>query len=346
MSARGVRARGFGLLAAALLSVTLAGCGGGGGDDEADQIPPPGDVDLNAANQTSAARAAAIAVQGGMVITATGVTGSSQGTTSVAKLVQHASLKAVKPLSTTRERAQGLLDVSFLFTCFSGTVTATLDDRDNSLSVTPGDVLSASLVNCQVDPASDELIHGALTATYTQAAQAPLTVAATVELVNLRDSSLLSGRSATLNGGFSFSYVEPNASTSTTQITVSSALSIAVVHPLYQDTVVLQPGYGIGMYYDLATPPGVATGGRTVIEVAGKVSSARVGGIFTVWSQPPGLELWDNELYPRSGWVRLQGRSSEVRLTALSSTSVRLELDANGDGSFEASQDVPWDTLL
>lgn len=337
---------GFRLMRAGVLGLTLAACGGGGGDDGG-QIPPLGDVDLSTANQASAARAAAVAVQGGLAITTTGLTGGgSQGTAAVALLLHSASRKAAAAFSTARKRTDGVVDVSFLFSCASGTVTATLDDRDNSLGVTPGDVLSASFGNCQVDSSSDEVLNGALTATYTNVVPSPLTVGATVGVTNLRDSSQQSGRSVTLNGGFTLSYVEPNASTSTTQITVPNALSVQVVHPLYQDTVGLQPGYALRLYYDLATPPGAGTGGRTIIEVLGKVSSTRVGGIFDVWSQPPGLDLWDIDLYPRSGQVLLQGRNGRVLLTVLSNTTVRLELDANSDGVYESSQDVPWDSLL
>lgn len=347
MAARATWVHGFRLMAAGLLGLTLAACGGGGGDDGGGTIAPPGDVDLNASNQTSAARAAAVAVQGGLVITTTGLTGSgSQGTASVVRLLQRASLGATRTRSSPREHAMGLLDVSSLFLCVSGTVTATLDDRDNSLSLTPGDVLGARFVNCQVDDNSDELINGALTATYTNAAVVPFTVGATVDLVDLRDSSLLAGRSVTLNGGFTFSYVEPNLTTSTTHINVPNALSIAVVHPLYQDTVVLQAGYTMRLYGDLSTPSGAPSGGRSIIEVLGKVHSARTGGIFDVWSQPPGLDLWDVDVYPRSGWVRLQGRHGEVVFTVLSNASVRLQVDAEGDGQFEASLDMPWDTLL
>ncbi|MFO1219412.1 MAG: hypothetical protein U1E89_13675 [Burkholderiaceae bacterium] len=348
MAARGLWGRGFRLMGSGLLGLALAACGGGGGDGGGDQIAPPGNVDLNAANQTSAARAAAVAVQGGLAITTTGLTGGGpQGIAGVAVLLQSASRKAASALSAPREQPHGLLNVSSLFHCVSGNVSATLDDRDNSLSVTPGDVLGASFVNCRVDAASDEVLDGTMTATYTTAAQSPLDIGATVTVTNLRDASQLSGRSVTLNGGFVLGYVEPTAATSTTRITVPNALSVQVVHPLYQDTVGLQPGYALSLYHDTTTPPGVPSGGgRTMIEVTGQVSSARVGGIFNLWSQPPGLDLVDGDAYPQAGQVLLQGRNGQVMFTVLSTASVRLELDANGDGVYEASQVVPWDSLL
>lgn len=333
------------VLGLAVLSAVLAGCGGGGGDDG--QLPPLGDVDLTAANQESAVRAAAVAMQGGVVVTATGLTGGgSDGGAGVATLLQHVSRAIAAGQSMPRKQPAALVDVGFLFFCASGLITATLDDRDNSLAVTPGDVLTASFVNCQVDGASDELLNGSMTATYTAAAQSPLTVGATVVVSNLADSSQQSGRSVSLNGGFTLSYVEPNASTSTTQISVPNALSVQVVHPLYQDSVGLQPGYTLRLYYDMATPPGASSGGRTTIEVAGKISSARAGGIFDAWSQPPGFELWDVDRYPRSGQMLLQGRNGRIMVTVQSNTTVRLELDANGDTVYESSQDLPWDSLL
>jgi hypothetical protein len=337
---------GFRLMRAGVLGLTLAACGGGGGDDGG-QIPPPGDIDLTASNRDSVAIAASVAVQGGFVINSAGLTGGgSAGTAAVGKLLQSASRKAVAALPDGRKRAAGLIDVSLLFDCASGTVSATLDDRDNSLNATVGDVLSATFANCRPDLASDELLNGALSATYTNIVQSPLTVAASVSVTNLRDSSQQRGRSMTLNGGFTLNYVEPNASTSTTQITVPSALSLQVVHPLYQDTVGLQPGYTLTLYYDLATPPGAGSGGRTIIEAVGKVSSTRAGGVFNVWSQPPGLDFWDVDPYPRSGQVLLQGRNGNILLTVVSTSTVRLELDANGDAVYESSQDVPWDSLL
>ena len=345
METQACRIRGRCFATLTLLGAVLAGCGGGGGDDGGGLLPPPGDVDLTSTNRDSASRATAVAVQGSLVVGDIGLTGGGSGGMAAAIVAQVGGRKAATAL-IGRKTPDALFDVSFLFPCASGTAVGTLDDRDNSQTVTPGDVLTASFSNCLIDAASGETIDGALTATYTTAVQSPLTVGANVSVSNLRGASAQAGRSATLNGGFTLSYVEPTSSTSTTQITVPSAMTIQAVHPLYQDTIGLQPGYRITTYYDLATPPGAPGGGRTIIEVLGKLSSVNTGGIFNVWSQPPGLDQWDVDAYPRSGQVLLQGRNGNVTMTVLSNTTVRVELDANGDGTNESSQDVAWDTLL
>jgi hypothetical protein len=51
--------------------------------------------------------------------------------------------------------------------------------------------------------------------------------------------------------------------------------------------------------------------------------------------------------YPSSGVMVITGAAnSQLKLTALSNTQVRQELDANGDGTYESSTTVNWNTLL
>ncbi len=51
--------------------------------------------------------------------------------------------------------------------------------------------------------------------------------------------------------------------------------------------------------------------------------------------------------YPSSGVLLISGANdSKVRLTALSSTQASVELDANGDGTYEGNTTVNWNTLM
>jgi hypothetical protein len=58
------------------------------------------------------------------------------------------------------------------------------------------------------------------------------------------------------------------------------------------------------------------------------------------------LRQLGTDTYPSSGQVVVTGASgTHLRVTALSGTSVQLELDANGDGTYERSGVFAWDTI-
>jgi hypothetical protein len=51
--------------------------------------------------------------------------------------------------------------------------------------------------------------------------------------------------------------------------------------------------------------------------------------------------------HPREGQLQVRGVNNGLLVvTVLSTATVRLQLDANGDGTFEATKDVPWDDLV
>jgi hypothetical protein len=54
----------------------------------------------------------------------------------------------------------------------------------------------------------------------------------------------------------------------------------------------------------------------------------------------------DADLYPTSGQIVATGAVGSLRTTALNTTNVQIELDANGDGIYEASKVVLWTALL
>jgi hypothetical protein len=59
----------------------------------------------------------------------------------------------------------------------------------------------------------------------------------------------------------------------------------------------------------------------------------------------PIRDTW-GEPYPDSGQVTVLGKESRLRLTVLNVERVRLELDANNDGAFEAAKELLWTDLL
>lgn len=61
---------------------------------------------------------------------------------------------------------------------------------------------------------------------------------------------------------------------------------------------------------------------------------------------PVALKSWASQAYPYSGQLVVKGKAnSKLRLTAMDSTQVKLELDSNGDDAYEASSIKAWSSL-
>lgn len=74
------------------------------------------------------------------------------------------------------------------------------------------------------------------------------------------------------------------------------------------------------------------------------VASTSLGGSVTV--QMTGFEMFASEAYPHAGVMTITGASGSVcKLTVLDNMQVRVEWDANGDGTFEGSRIMTWAEL-
>jgi hypothetical protein len=185
-----------------------------------------------------------------------------------------------------------------------------------------------------------------MSATYTQIVASPLTVGAAVAAEDLLFSQTATGTSASLDGGFNLTYTEPTSTTSVTRITVPNQLAMGATTPAYTDTVTLLDGYVVESTYDSqALPPGGTTPGRTSSTATGPVASVAAGGFVRVTTLEP-LVQYDVDDYPRSGRFEAVGVTGKLRATVLSVTQVQIELDANGDNTFEQTTTLPWTQLL
>lgn len=335
----------FGVARAALatalpvaLALSLAACGGGGGDDS--PTPPPGDVNVTAANQDALSHAVLVAMQGGL---GGGELGVSRGGQVLGAFAQGARRLASAP-NSRRERSASIRG-PVVEACFvSGNTSTTLDDRDESGAATVGDTITVVYNAC--DDGNFDVTNGTLAATLDEIVASPFSFNASATYSNYAVASTATARSATYNGTFTMAYAELSASTATLQIKVTSPLTVGVVHPLYSDTLTLQTDFWERSTFDMSTPPGATSGGSTRTEAGGHVTSSTAGGTVFAWTQPPHVEWWAVDPHPRAGQVLVQGARGKLLLTILSAATVRLELDADDDGVYEATKDVPWDSLL
>jgi len=159
------------LIIAVMGAVVLVGCGGrdGGGD-----VPPKATVTITAANQGAVARAATeggqafrqsqpFAAGGGTAARSIGSTAAALRIGGLQSVIQRGLVAAFRPrrsagiASATRPAATMSTSDPCLL---SGSITTTLDDADNSESVSHGDALTLTFDRCQ--DSSDEVVSGAM----------------------------------------------------------------------------------------------------------------------------------------------------------------------------------------
>ena len=85
---------------------------------------------------------------------------------------------------------------------------------------------------------------------------------------------------------------------------------------------------------------------QTQVTLNGAFTAASIGGRIQVATVQPVTQL-GNDAYPSSGQIVVTGAAgTHLRVTALDATRVQLELDANGDGTYEASVVLPWSSIV
>lgn len=329
-----------GALAAAIAGALLAACGGGGGDVTGSpgggNVAPSGNVRLTAANQDALSRAAATATLGGLSFDVVRVI-TSRGSGPVARALGERA-------QALREVPAGVIVLPIESCSASGTMAATLDDRDGSLTLTAGDVLNVSFTACR--ESSEAQADGSLSLAFAQLAASPtLSLQAHVTMSQFTLSSLTSTRKVRYDGALRLTYSEPASDTMVSELLVGStdALTMAITHPLYTDTVTLRPAFAAAQY---GFPPGPngPNSLRTRFEINGQVASAAAGGWVSVYSS---VHLWQNvdvEPHPSSGQLQVTGELGSVRLTVESAQQVRVDLDT--DTGTTSSKLLRWDDLV
>jgi hypothetical protein len=315
----------------------LAACGGGG---DSPSQPNSEKVTITSANQNAVVRASVNA--GLSVSTAQGRAGGVSpasvadrahalgGVMQRAMAAAHASRKGiasatVHPLaSATDTEPCGL----------SGTITVTIDDKDGNSALSGGDVVTASFAQCKDSAASS--INGAIVITLTG------TPTATQLAANANFQSVAvvqDGVTSTLAGNVTVAESDLPLDTQTTLTVGSGGLTAATTSSGYNDTVSFASGFVI-------RTDEASSGASTSVSLSGTMSAQSLGGSITI-ATPQALVQLGADNYPSAGQVIVTGASgSAVRATVLDDTQVTVDLDANGDGTYESTTTVAWTSLI
>jgi hypothetical protein len=315
----------------------LSACGGGGGDSTSQ---PQGDkVAITSANQSQAVRAG---VNAGLSVS---LAQGSVGGASPAGIGDRAhALAAVlqRGVQAARSSRKGIASAtahpavsgSDTEACgVSGTLTVTVDDHDNSNSLSNGDVVTVSFAQCK-DTAT-ETINGAISITLTGTpTDTQFAAAANFQNVVVTDDDVTS----TIAGTVTVSENDMPTVTETTLSVGASGLTASTASSSYNDAVTFASGFLI--------KTDETSSGSVSVTLSGTVTAQSIGGSITISTPQPLVEN-ASDPYPSSGQVVVTGASgSSVRATVLDDTQVKLELDANGDGTYESSSTIAWGAII
>jgi len=305
----------------AAILVTLGACGGGGDDG-----PVPTLV-ITAANRDSVAHATVAGVWGlTLGVTAPLATGSPGAGRSMVAWLQTQRQQAASAVQ--RERPTAVIGPIVEPCQVSGTTAVTWNDADNNATLSVGDVLTTVANNCR--QVADETTNGTMVITV---------VSDTVGRVAMTDLSFDTPRHAmTLNGSVRLQDVSTNAVQTTTEGAVTVAVTLKHLTPAFIDTVKLQDGFVARETYG---------NGETVSTMDGLLESTAAGGVvrLTTPTNTP-IRQFDANDYPYAGSLQITGQKGMLQMTVLSANDVRLDLDADSNGSFESTSTVTWDWLL
>lgn len=344
------------LFAAAAATALLGACGGGGSD--AGAPPPAAPVAITPANQEIVARAA---VDGGLALTRSQVL-QADGRAGIQSAQGEGTARAAAPtsaraavLSLTRRalnlavpdqrrvradaRVRPLAVTRVTEDCtVSGTLTVAFDDRDDSQTLTANDRMELGFSSCK--EAEDELVNGTIVFTIANVTAATELRQEFTGSMSFQNVSMNFGDAASsIHGSVSVGFLSTSTLAQLNLTVGSSGLSATVTAPSYSDTVTYEPGLAIESVENLTIPA------SSTARINGSLSASTIGGLITLTTLQPVAQL-HSDIYPYAGQIRVVGAaSSALRITVLDNALVRIELDAGGDGVYEAATDLPWSTL-
>lgn len=350
---------------AALCAGLMAACGGGGGDSSPDEGNPRfGTARLTVTNQETAARAALVVLTGGVASGAGSVLGEGRSVPLAAaghaasdpaglpwlaalprQLLDRFASGGFAVPATSTSRALALQEPLVEACAFGGTRTLTFDDRDNNGLPSAGDVIEAIDAACR--DSAEARTDGRLRVALTSVQVAPtLSFVGDAAFFDYVWQSTTSARRLAVGGPFRLEAGEPDANRVRIAITVGNDFVVGVTHPRGDDTVTLLSGYAVVVEELLSDPlqgglPSVRT------ECNGVVDSRSLGGTILVFGDVPNFKQVGSDAHPREGVGHAVGGSGKLRLSAVSTSRVRVEGDFDGNGAvYESTVELGWDDLM
>ena len=323
-------------------STILVACGGGGGSDS--PVAPTGPstaalATITPANYVAVAQESlssnAFLLDATSLVVGAQVSDSSTlvrfGQSQLSKTpgrIANASVQAVGATQTFTEQCDG-----------GGTLTVVENDRNGNQQADEGDSVVLTANNCSFDGA---VLNGELSV-----------------ILNSTTGNL-DGYPYTLSG--TLSYKNLTAQSSTTRIVANGRMTMNVdARGNFNQSVALAiDSFAVRRTYAGVTSSQTLTKYDTSLKVSpagsgtnwassvrGTLTSSTIDSKAVSIDTPTPFVRSGNQAYPASGQAIIIGAAgSKVQVTAINATTVKIELDADGNGTYETTVSKPWREIL
>lgn len=350
------------------VAALVAGCGGGG--DDSPVVPPVSPyVKISAANQDAVARASfasimpfvAVPMVGGSASPALAKTAQA-GATSVLGghgVLAHLALRVFdfggKQATGTAGLARplALLPPEVVPCMVSGTYTVTVDDKDNSKSLTVGDTVSITFNQC--DDGDYGTVNGGMALSIATISLTPAAEDVTGSIAFQSLAITGSPYSYSVNGGATFRFtftLKTDGEEVLSSFTVASdGMTVArqaVAAGGLSDSYSYRAGFTVSDRDFMSTVPGVPS--SEIITASGDFGLQSLGGDLTLSTITPFKSVFTDpfgDILPSEGQLLVSGADgTKLRLTATQTVQVLMEMSDDSDAEWESSKFVTWDWLL
>ena len=214
----------------------------------------------------------------------------------------------------------------------SGSIATVWNDVDNSGQLSAGDVITATFQQCEDSTALT--INGTLTITLTGT---PASTQFAGNAVFQNVVAAYTGVTYTINGNTTVSETDSDTLSSSSFTVGAAGLTVTIAATGYSDSIAFDSGMVAASSF---------LAGTNTLTLTGSFVSQSIGGRVTI-ATPHALVQQAADAYPSQGQVLITGASGSTLLaTALNSTQVQLQVDANGDGTVDGTTTVTWASLI
>ncbi|MGB2816566.1 MAG: hypothetical protein WBC37_05025 [Burkholderiaceae bacterium] len=234
----------------------------------------------------------------------------------------------------------------------SGSWTLFWDDKDNNATLSAGDSVSMSFIQC--DDGLGPVINGGMAMVIASYSQTPatddMTGSMSFQSLTLADTV----GSFSMNGGVAFRIIETQTADGSDMLgsytVASSGLTVSKQGGSggLSDTFSYRAGYAVSDRDFTSKVTGAAS--WEVISANGTFGSATLGGDLSLTTMTPFRSVFTDptgDIFPTEGQLVAIGRgNTKVGLTATETVYVRMDMCDDGDGVWEASKMVTWDWMF